>query len=187
MAGKFKCTMIVPLHDNDRKLFEGWKLEEIEREIAKIAGGCTAYHDCEGRWVDDEGMTVIDAVQPIVTVVDDAETVERLRLYAAEVARDLRQECVYFEVVKSDVDFVKPAGQDGMTIGEATEKAEEVATRPSLYYRIVKEVERDNGCPGAVEYGGLLPGNVFGMLVDNGYFVEVYKHKGTVATVVTKK
>ena len=81
------------------------------RTIAGITGGFTATQGTGG-WIDGHGQLIVEPVT-VFDCYDPAETVPELvrahaddwRLLAAQIARELNQDCVYLEI-DGKVEFI---------------------------------------------------------------------------------
>jgi hypothetical protein len=89
----FLVQIILPVYDNDARLFAAGMFQQVRTELREKFGGLTAYTraPAEGTWEDDKGRTRRDDVV-IVEVM--TEKLERAwwSNYATELARRFEQE-----------------------------------------------------------------------------------------------
>ena len=84
--------ILLPTHDNDRRLFDDRTLGAIHAELAARFGGLTAYSraPAHGTWAFDGGSAKDDIV--VVEVMTDTLDREWWRTFRARLEKDLRQQ-----------------------------------------------------------------------------------------------
>ena len=85
--------LLLPLHDNERRLFAQATFDEVRNELTERFGGVTAWRrtPAEGVWQKDDGDTSHDDIVIFEVMVD---TLDRgwWRDYREELQRRFRQE-----------------------------------------------------------------------------------------------
>jgi len=102
-----RCMLLIPLAYNDGAAVPAEVQTRLLDQLYTRFGGYTvagavagAYRMADGSRADERSLAIWVAVPP--------ERITEVRRAAAEIARELRQESVYFEVTRGTVEFVEP-------------------------------------------------------------------------------
>jgi hypothetical protein len=102
-----KVTILLPTHYNDGSLVEEYKLENALNRIADIAGGYTLDGLVTGCWRDPEtGNIKRETMQKVWVVTKKTGDQILLSNLAKKFAAYFDQQCIYFEVQDTDVQFI---------------------------------------------------------------------------------
>jgi len=109
---KKRCIILVPTNYNDGRSVPEPVIAGILRDIEELCDGCTvdgtvsgSYRMPDGHFARDELIKVWAAVQP--------ERVGELETLARAIARTVKQDSVYFEIMESEVKFLRPGPESG--------------------------------------------------------------------------
>ena len=109
---KNKCVILVPTQYNDGTPVPERVIVGIKREIDeafdghRIAGvGKGAYRMADGSMAYEPTLEIWVAVRP--------DQIDQVRDLARKLARKLKQESIWFEVMNSQVEFVEPSEDAG--------------------------------------------------------------------------
>jgi hypothetical protein len=71
----YLVQLLLPLHDNTRRLFPRESFDEVRREMTARYGGVTAYvrSPAEGAWQDAEGKVLSDEVVIVEVMCDELD------------------------------------------------------------------------------------------------------------------
>lgn len=85
--------LLLPLHDNTRRLFPRESFDEVRREVAERFGGVTAYvrSPAEGAWQNAAGKVLSDDVIIVEVMCDELDRAFWSE-YRQELARRFEQE-----------------------------------------------------------------------------------------------
>ena len=108
---QWRVTLIMPLTHANKSWVSPAMLEE---RIFAIAGGFTR-HRASGEYRADSGANIREPVVVYTIIVDDPRRIDDQRRVAQTVAEMYGQECVYFEVTPTHVEFVRPRKVDAVT------------------------------------------------------------------------
>ncbi len=88
----YLVQILLPVHDNDRKLFDPGTLAAIHAELAERFGGLTAYSraPAQGTWAIAGKHALDDIV--IVEVMTDALDLDWWKAFRAKLEQTLRQQ-----------------------------------------------------------------------------------------------
>ncbi len=103
-----KCTILIPLAYNDGTPVPGDVLVQIENRLYERFGGYTVAGTVDGAVRMADGTRANDR-SLVLWVAVPAERIDELRHEVAVLARELRQESIYFEISDGSVELVAPA------------------------------------------------------------------------------
>ena len=106
-----KCTLLIPLSYNDGTPVPPEMLARIENRLYDRFGGYTIAGTVEGACRMADGTRAADRSR-VLWVAVPADQIGDLRRMVADIARELRQESVYFEVSDAGVEFIGPSNPD---------------------------------------------------------------------------
>lgn len=106
-----KCTLLIPLAYNDGTAVPPEVVKRIEDRLFGRFGGYTIAGTANGTYRMSDGTRAKDR-SLVLWVAVPPNRVAELRREAAELARELRQESIYFEVSGAAVEFVEPSEPD---------------------------------------------------------------------------
>jgi hypothetical protein len=203
-----KCTMLLPTQDNAGRnvLKEG--TDFMEKLLRKF-GGWTEEGLCHGAYIMADGTAAKDVLYKVSVVIDKVD-LEELKDMLANLAVEMRQECMYLEVSEPEVGFIKhvradevlpmaeaavdwptgvqrpSAGLCAPSIGEAVQAEDRQLHSGGARFSVVRDViERLARGEEFVEVSFIRDLNV-SILKKLGYKCYDYGHKGNPAVVVTK-
>lgn len=101
-----KVTILIPTHYNDGRLIEEYKIENAFSAIASCVGGYTIDGTVEGCYRFEDGTPKREVSWKLWTVCGETEAIELRKAVHGMVAL-FQQECMYFEVQDTQVEFVK--------------------------------------------------------------------------------
>lgn len=104
-AGLVRCTLLIPMRHNDGTPVDRVELDRIESRLLEAFGGYTVAGTVRGAYRMADGTTARDVSLALWVAVPPARVGE-LRREAAGIARELRQESIYFERGGGAVEFV---------------------------------------------------------------------------------
>jgi hypothetical protein len=98
----FLVQLLLPLHDNTRRLFPRESFDQVRSEITERFGGVTAYvrAPAEGAWQDAHGKVLSDEVVVIEVMCDTLD-----RKFWSEYRQSLTQRFEQEEVVVRAMPF----------------------------------------------------------------------------------
>jgi hypothetical protein len=102
-----KCILLLPTTYNDGQEVPAGVISGILRCIDEAFDGHTVDGMCDGSYRMDDGSMASDRLMKVWVAIAP-ERVEELRMYAARIAGQLKQESLYFEITEAEVDFVRP-------------------------------------------------------------------------------
>lgn len=108
-----KCTLLVPLAYNAGTAVPADVQTRILDRLYTRFGGYTVAGTVDGTYRMADGSRAADRSLAIWVAVPP-ERIDEVRQAAAAVARELRQESVYFEVTRGTVEFVTPRNSERM-------------------------------------------------------------------------
>jgi len=103
-----KVTVLLPLAFNDGSLVPLEVRDSILEEMYLLCGGYTVAGTVKGAFRMPDGSKQVEELLEVWLAVEEAE-LQALRQLVAGAARTLAQECMYFEVSGSTVEFIPPA------------------------------------------------------------------------------
>ncbi len=107
-----KCVLLLPMAYNDGTEVPPDVLAGILRSIDEAFDGHTVDGMCHGVYKMADGSMTNDKSLKVWVAVDP-KRVDELKKLAARFAGVLRQESLYFEVTKAEVEFVRPLLENG--------------------------------------------------------------------------
>lgn len=102
-----KCILLIPLNYNDDTEVPKEVLAQIYDQLFELAGGHYTAGSGPGAYRMESGKKQVDQCVQVWVDVDEADVPE-LKTMVAGFATLLDQESMYFEVVVSDIEFIKP-------------------------------------------------------------------------------
>ncbi len=104
--------ILLPTRYNDNTEVPSSVLGNILRRIFKAFGGYTADGYCNGSYRMADGSLAQDKCLK-VWIILEPQRVDELKEHARHFAAELKQECIYFEVTSSEVEFLRPPERMG--------------------------------------------------------------------------
>lgn len=102
-----KVTVLLPLAFNDGSLVPGEVRDSILEEMYVLCGGYTVAGTVKGAFRMPDGSKQVEDLLEVWLAVEEGD-LPALRQLVAVAARTLAQECMYFEVSGSTVEFIPP-------------------------------------------------------------------------------
>lgn len=102
-----KCLFLIPTSYNDGKEIPSDVMSEIFDELFAEFGSYSVAGTTEGAWRLEDGTKVKDKSLNVWIVMDD-EKVVILKKFIKKLARILKQEAIYFEVMDWTGEFIGP-------------------------------------------------------------------------------
>lgn len=102
-----KCLFLIPTSYNDGKEIPSDVMSEIFDELFAEFGSYSVAGTTEGAWRLEDGTKVKDKSLNVWIVMDD-EKVAILKKFIKKLARILKQEAIYFEVMDWTGEFIGP-------------------------------------------------------------------------------
>jgi hypothetical protein len=103
------AKIILPITGNDGQLLERVHLY-VRLQLIEKWNGFTVY-DALGGWKRDDDVTLNERVK-VYEIAMSLADVQRLRVFASQIARDAKQDCVMMVTPNGDVEFVQPRVDD---------------------------------------------------------------------------
>lgn len=195
-----KCTILLPTTDNNGEPFQdaAVMIDHALGKLYRIFGGYTDCGIVNGAYRMADGSRADDKLRKIIVCVDYETAVIHLRDVCGRLARLFSQETLYLEVNReASVEFVPAAERiesrivdllEAMDANRPVAKPADKTWRNSLDGNgglFAKQAFDPPECrSGVQEYLGELSCNEVSRLKRSGATVDVYRHHGTVATVV---
>jgi hypothetical protein len=102
-----KCLFLIPTSYNDGSPVSSEAIMDVLEELFVKYGSFSQSGITEGLWETKDGTRVKDHSLTVWIVMED-EKVASLKEFVKKLAKLLKQEAIYFEVMDCDVEFIGP-------------------------------------------------------------------------------